>query len=215
MFNTDSIIKEVNIITKTISYLMIMLALVLVNEPLFIIFVNVFLVVITKQYPNILKINLISLGMNILNIFYPQFLWITKILILIIYTTLLKKVTKATELRYILESTLYRFQQKQITYKVLYIIYFGKYFKNNIKKLWLLKDDYAIKYNFSFLNFILKQSYRKTKDQMQDFMQMNKLRFYNNSSERTYMEKPSWESWDTNYIIIHTIIFFLACFYGR
>ena len=90
-----------------------------------------------------------------------------------------------------------------------------KYFKNNIKKLWLLKDDYAIKYNFSFLNFILKQSYRKTKDQMQDFMQMNKLRFYNNSSERTYMEKPSWESWDTNYIIIHTIIFFLACFYGR
>ena len=84
MFNTDSIIKEVNIITKTISYLMIMIALVLVNEPLFIIFVNVFLIVITKQYPNILKINLISLGMNILNIFYPQFLWITKILILII-----------------------------------------------------------------------------------------------------------------------------------
>ena len=76
MFNTDSIIKEVNIITKTISYLMIMIALVLVNEPLFIIFVNVFLIVITKQYPNILKINLISLGMNILNIFYPQFLWI-------------------------------------------------------------------------------------------------------------------------------------------
>lgn len=215
MFNTDSIIKEVNILNKVVCYLIVFLSLLLVKEPIFIIFVNLFLLVITKQYSKLLKINIFNILVSLLSILFPQILWITKIVILIIYTILLKKVTKAIELRYVLESTLYRFQQKQITYRILYVIYFGKYFKNNIKRLMVLKDDYGLEYNVKFICFIVKQSYRKTKEQMKEFMQINKLRFYNDSKEKTYIEKNSWESWDNNYLIIHIIIFLLTCFYGR
>lgn len=215
MFNTDSIIKEVNIINKVICYGIIILALLLCSEPIFIVFVNAFLLLITKQYQNLFKTNIFIIIVALLGILFPQILWITKLGILVIYTILLKKVTRAIELRYILESTLYRFQQKKITYKILNIIYFGKYFKRNIKRLMILKDDYGLNYNMNFISFMIKKSYHKTKEQMKEFIQTNKLRFYNDSNQRTYVEKPTWESWDTNYLIIHIIIFLLVCFYGR
>ena len=215
MFNTDSIIKEVNILNKLLCYFIVLISLFIVKEPIFIVLVNLFLLIITKQYPKLLKTNIFNILVSLLAIIFPQILWITKIIIIVIYTILLKKVTKAIELRYVLESTLYRFQQKQITYRILYAIYFGKYFKNNVKRLVILKDDYELKCNIKLIVFIIKQSYNKTKEQMKEFMQINKLRFYNDSKERTYIEKNSWESWDTNYFIIHIIIFLLTCFYGR
>ena len=215
MFNTDSIIKEVNIMNKVICYAIVLFSLLVCKDSIFIIFVNLFLLLITKQYPNLFKINIFITAIALLTIVYPQILWISKLGILIIYTALLKKVTRSIELRYILESTLYRFQQKQITYKILCSIYFGQYFKNNLKRLMILKDDYGLNYSIHFVSFIIKKAYYKTKEQMKDFMQINKLRFYNDSKKRTYMEKPTWETWDTNYLLIHIIFALLTCFYGR
>lgn len=215
MFSTDSIIKEVNIINKVICYVIVLITLLVCSEPIFIVFVNLFSLIVTKQYKNLFKINIFIILVALLGILFPQILWITKLGILIIYTALLKKVTRAIELRYVLESTLYRFQQKKITYRILNIIYFGKYFKQNLKRLIVLKDDYGLTCNVKFICFMIKKAYYKTKNQMKEFIQTNKLRFYNDSKNRTYVEKPTWESWDTNYLIIHIIIFLLTCFYGR
>lgn len=215
MFNANSIIKEVNIINKVICYMIVLLSLILCRETIFIMFINLFLLVVVKKYKNLLKINIFMIILTLLSMFFPQFLWITKLGIIVIYTALLKKVTRAIELRYVLESTLYRFQQKQVTYKILNIIYFGKYFKQNIKRLMILKDDYGLTCNIKFIYFIIKKAYNKTKNQMKEFIQTNQLRFYNDSKNRTYIEKPTWESWDTNYLVIHVIIFLLTGFYGR
>ncbi len=215
MFNTDSIIKEVNVFNKLFCYLIIFISLLMVKEALFLVFANLILLVITKQYPKLLKFNILVLGITVLGMFYPQFLWITKIGILMIYTILLKKVMCPIELRYVLENTLYCFKQKQVTYKILSLIYFGRYFKNNLKRFLILKDDYGLKVNPQFMAFILRQAYEQTKEQMQEFMIMNRLRFYNDSTKRTYIERKSWESWDNNYIIIHAMIFLLTFFYGR
>lgn len=215
MFSTDSMLKEVNIFGKVVAYILILIALGIVKAPLFLIFVNIFLFFITKSYPNLFKMNLVSLFITFLTILFPQFLWITKIIILIIYTGLLKKVTETIELRYVLENTLYRFQKKKITYKILYLIYFGKYFRNNLKRMLLLKDDYGLNADSKLIRFLLKQSYQKTKENMQEFMQTYQLRFYNDSNKRTYIEKNSWESWDTNYMMVHVVILLLVFFYGR
>lgn len=215
MFNENSIIKDVNIINKAVSYLIVIISLFICSEPIFMLFINLFLLLITKQYQNLFKTSIINIVIIILCIFFPHFLWITKILTLVIYTILLKKVTKSTELRYILESTLYRFQSKRITYHILYVIYFTKHYKSNIKKLLILKDDYSMKLDFGFIKFIIQKSYQKTKAELKDLMEINKLRFYNYSKERTYIEKPAWESWDTNYMVSHLIILLLTLFYGR
>ena len=215
MFSKDSIINEVNIINKAICYFIVVLGLIVCREPIFLLFVNIFLLLITKQYENLFKINIINTVILIISIIYPQILWINKIGTLIIYTILLKKVTKLTELRYLLESTLYRFQQKQVTYKILYIIYFFKYIKNNINQMLILKEDYERKLNIIFIWFVIKKSYQKTKDQLNELMKINKLRFYNYSKNRTYIEKTSWESWNNNYLICHVVIVIITFFYGR
>lgn len=215
MFNENSIINEVNVINKVICFLLVIACLFICNEPIFLLFVDIFLLLITKQYSSLFKINVLNTFFLVLSIFFSQFLWITKILTLIIYTILLKKITKAVKLRYVLESTLYRFQSKKITYHILYIIYFIKYYKNHLKHLFILKDDYGMKFNFEFIKFIIIKSYQKTKLVLDNLMEINKFRFYNYSKERTYIEKPTWESWDTNYLISHIIIFLLTVFYGR
>lgn len=215
MFNENSIIKEVNIINKVICYLLIIVCLFVCNESFFLLFVDLFLLLITRNYQKLFKINILNTILLVLCIFFSHFLWITKIITLIIYTVLLTRVTKAIELRYVLESTLYRFQSKKITYRILYMIYFIKYYINNIKKFLTLKDDYGIKINFEFIRFIFKKTYQKTKMELRSLMEINKLRFYNYSKDRTYIEKPTWESWDTNFLVSHLIIFLLTIFYGR
>lgn len=215
MFSTDSILKEVNIFGKVVAYILILVSLIVVKSPIFLIFVNIFLLWITKPFCNLLKMNLFNFGVTLFSIFFPQLLWITKIIILIIYTELLKKVTETIELRYILENTLYRFQKKKVTYRILYLIYFGKYFRNNLKRMLLLKDDYGLKKDGKLISFLLEQSYRRTKENMQEFMQTYQLRFYNDSKKRTYIEKKNWESWDTNYMIVHIVVLLLVFFYGR
>ena len=215
MFNENSIIKEVNIINKVICYLLVIICLMVCNEAIFLLFVDLFLLLITKQDEKLFKISIVNTIFIVFSIFFSQFLWITKFLTLVIYTMLLKKVTKAIELRYVLERTLYRFQSKKVTYRILYAIYFIKYYKNNIKKLLVLKDDYGIKIDYRFLKFIIQKTYHKTKLELRNLMEINKLRFYNYSKERTYIEKPTWESWDNNYLVSHLIIFLLTIFYGR
>jgi hypothetical protein len=151
----------------------------------------------------------------IIDIFYPHFVWINKLFILIIYTLLLNKVTKLIELRYVIEKTLYRFKTKRITYRLFYSIYFIKNFNKYFKEMLLLKDDYGIKVNIKFIFFVLKQSYKKAILSKQDFIEINSLRFYNYSSERTYIEKVTWERWDAGYLVCHMVILLLTVFYGR
>lgn len=215
MFNDNSILKEVNIINKVICFIFILVSLIICHDPVFLLFVGLFLMLITREYNYLFKTTIINIFFTILSIFFSQFLWISKIFILVTYFILLKRVTKAIELRYVLEYTLYRFQSKRITYRILYGIYFIKYYKDNIVRLFLLKDDYGLSYNFDLIKFIVVKSYYKTKNQLSELMEINKLRFYNYYKDRTYIEKISWESWDVNYIIYHIIILLLTVFYGR
>lgn len=215
MFSDTSIIKEVNIINKTLCYLLVIIMLILGKSPVYIILVDMFFLLLTKTYKKLFIANIVLTILVLLNIFFPHFLWIIKLSFLVLYTLLLKKVTKLSELRYVIEVTLYRFRNKKITYKLFYTIYFLKNFNKNIKRMLILKDDYLIKLDFSFLFFIIKESYLKARLAKKDFVVINSMRFYNYSENRTYIENLTWESWDNTYLVSHIIILFLTFFYGR
>ena len=204
MFKKDSLLYEVNIISKLISSLLVIISLLFLNSPALIVLVSVVLCFLALEFKFI----------SILGTFYPQFLGITKFIIFIEYIMLIKKVTDSSELRYILEVTLYKFQSKKITYHILYIIYFFRYLKKNMKLLDNLREDYAIEKDFFYLRFSLKKALAKTKHEIHDLMEINELRFYNYTSKRTYIERPSWEKWDTNYLLFHIAVFVFAIIYG-
>ena len=110
---------------------------------------------------------------------------------------------------------MYKFKQKKITYKLFYGIYFLKNYKKHFNKMMLLKDDYSMKLDIKFIWFILKQSFLKAKEEEYSFEDVNKIRFYNYSKDRTYIEKNTWESWDTTYLICYIIILTIVIIYGR
>lgn len=215
MFNETSIIKEVNIVNKFICYILVIISLILVKDPVFMVFVNGIFLLLSKNDKKIFIINILMAIFSFTVIFNPQFLWISKLFFLGLYTVLLKKVTELKDLRYVLENTLYKFKNKEITYKFFYYIYFLKNFKKSFNRMLLLSDDYDMKISPKFLWFVVKQSYNKAKLEKTNFEEINKMRFYNYSSTRTYIEENTWESWDTTYLICYIIILLIVIFYGR
>ena len=215
MFNDIDILKKVNIINKVVCYLLMLVMIILVKNYYFILGISCLLFLITNKYSRIFQLNIVLIELLILQLFFPYFMFIIKLLILIIYTLLLKKVTKLIELRYVVELFFYRFKNKKITYKLFYIIYFIKNFKQHFKKMLVLKDDYNIKLDINFLIFIFKQSYKKAKLSEKDFIDIYTLRFYKYSKERTYIDDINFEVWDCYYLFNHIIIFVLPFILGR
>lgn len=214
MFNKDSILYQVNIISKFIGIILSLIGIVILKIPGFIVLISIVLLTLSISFKYTFRYSIISLIISIIASFFPQILWISKILIFINYLILIKKLTKAVDLRYILEVTLYKFQSKKITYKVLYFIYFFKYLKLNHKTLSKLRDEYGIKKDWFYFKFSWKKAYQKTKYEMSEFLIMNNLRFYNLSSKRTYLEKPTWERWDTLYVLFHMLLLVFITIYG-
>ena len=214
MFNKDSILYQVNIISKFIGIILSLIGIVILKIPGFIVLISIVLLTLSISFKYTFRYSIISLIISIIASFFPQILWISKILIFINYLILIKKLTKAVDLRYILEVTLYKFQSKKITYKVLYLIYFFKYLKLNHKTLSKLRDEYGIKKDWFYFKFSWKKAYQKTKYEMSEFLIMNNLRFYNLSSKRTYLEKPTWERWDTLYVLFHILLLVFITIYG-
>lgn len=214
MFKRDSILHDVNIISKTISAVIALLGLIFLHSSALIVLISVVLFFLAHEFKILSKISVIGILFAVLATFFPQWLWIPKCLTFIIYLSLVKKITASQELRYALEVTLYKFQSKKITYHILYIIYFFRYLKKNMVLLDNLREDYGMDKDWFYIRFSLKKAYSKTKYELRDLMEINKLRFYNYSSSRTYIEKPTWEKWDTQYLLAHLVSFLFILIYG-
>lgn len=214
MYSRDSILYQVNVVSKFIGIILALIGIILLKIPGFIVLISSILLVLSVQYKYTFRYSIITLIITIIASFYPQLLWISKILIFINYVILIKKLTSTNELRYILEVTLYKFQSKKITYRILYIIYFTKYLKNNHKTYVKLWDEYGLKKDSFYYKFTWKKAYHKTKHEMKEFIVMNDLRFYNSSPNRTYLERPTWERWDSGYVLFHLLILLFIIIYG-
>lgn len=214
MFNKDSILYQVNIISKVTGIMLTLICIIMIKIPSFIVLLSVVLLIISFNYNFIFKYSVFNLIIAIIASFYPPLLWISKILLFINYIIIVKKITKASDLRYVLEVTLYKFQSRKITYRILYTIYYFKYLNRNYRLLGRLKDEYGIENDWFFIKFRWNKAKSKTKNEMNEFITMNSLRFYNYSKNRTYIEKPTWERWDNYYVIAHTILLIFIIIYG-
>ena len=102
MFNKDSILYQVNIISKFISILLALIGIIILKIPGFIVLIGVILLVLSISFKYTFRYSIFSLIIALLASFFPQILWISKTLIFINYLVLVRKLTKASDLRYIL-----------------------------------------------------------------------------------------------------------------
>lgn len=215
MFKKNSIVYDMNIICKLICALLMLISLIIIKIPSIVVFLGIFLLGTCLEFRKITILNMIGVLLSIVSTFHYSILWLAKVFIYLSYLCLFKKITEASEFRYLLEVTLYKFQSKKVTFRILYCIYFFKQLRKNMRILDRLRDEYGMARDFFYTRFSLKKAWKKTKYEMREIIIMNDLRFYNYSKRRTYTEKPRWERWDTKYLFCHIVLFILLFVFGR
>jgi len=203
MFNKDSNLKNINIISKFISLLFVFLSIFITNN----VYVFMFFSLVFLYYDkfNIFTFSLI--GLSIINYFYDIII-IVKILFSIIYIKMFIRIIDFNQFRYLLESLFYK-RNSKLLYMFLYIGYFYRSFKDSIKELFSLIKSYGFKLDFSIIKFVIKESINKSKTNIDKIMLLYRYRLYNISNKKSYVDKDKLDSYDFKYILIHVLIFLL------
>lgn len=209
MYSKGSNLKNINIISKFIGLLFTLSSIFITNNCYVFIICSIIFILINKDR----KLSFILFILTLINYFIDISV-IVKLLFVLTYLDMFINVITFNEVRYFLEELFYKRNNKTL-YFFLYIIYFIKNMKNNIKKLIDLNKSYGLKFDLDTYKFIIKQGYLKSKLETSKIMMIYKYRFYNLTNKKTYYEKDEIDSYDFKYILVYVIIFLLIYIYGR
>lgn len=207
MFNHKSILYEVNPFLKIGCYIFFLLLVIFIHRPLYVVAFFAITYLLTGADELLQKTSAIGTGISLITVFYPQLLWITKLGMLILYTMMLIKITNAEHLKYIVEKVFYRFQNKEITYVLTYLINYYKFLKENYQKIDRIRKEYGLEKKPEYQKTILKKARQKAKKEVAEVMTIYQLRFYNLYRTKTYYQKLSWARWDSDYLLGHIALF--------
>lgn len=207
MFNHKSILYEVNPFLKIGCYIFFLLLVIFIHRSLYVVAFFAITYLLTGADELLQKTSAIGTGISLITVFYPQLLWITKLGMLILYTMMLIKITNAEHLKYIVEKVFYRFQNKEITYVLTYLINYYKFLKENYQKIDRIRKEYGLEKKPEYQKTILKKARQKAKKEVAEVMTIYQLRFYNLYRTKTYYQKLSWARWDSDYLLGHIALF--------
>lgn len=203
MFN---ILENANILTKAISFIVAILAIIITKNPVLLLIFLLLLIILNKR-ENIVYL-LIIITLSIINITLNINI-IIKLIIVFEYISLISKAISFDDLRLLIEKIFYRNKNNVILKFKIYVLYFIKEFKQNLKKINHLEKETGmeikVKYNFT----LIKQAYVLTKNKLKHLGRIQNLRYYNISGYKT-LPKLSFEIWDHIYLIIHVIILIIC-----
>lgn len=209
MYSKGSNLKNINIISKFIGLLFTLSSIFIANNSYVFIICSILFILINKDR----KLSFILFILTLINYFIDITI-IVKLLFIFTYLDMFINVINFNEIRYFLEELFYKRNNKTL-YFCLYLTYFIKNMKKNIKNLLDLNKSYGIKLDFDTFKFILKQGFLKSKLETSKIMMIYKYRFYNYTNKKTYYEKDEIDSYDFKYILVYVIIFLLIYIYGR
>ena len=209
MYSKGSNLKNINIISKFIGLLFTLSSIFITNNCYVFIICSILFILINKDR----KLSIILTVISLIN-YFLDITFIVKLLFIFTYLDMFINVINFNEIRYFLEELFYKRNNKTL-YFCLYITYFIKNMKNNIKNLLDLNKSYGLKLDLDSYKFILKQGYLKSKLETNKIMMIYKYRIYNLTNKKTYYEKDEIDSYDFKYILVYVIIFLLIYIYGR
>ena len=211
MYNNLLCFRDVHIFSKIFSFLFCLLSIFMVSNPLYyLVIIGMFYVFFQNR-----KMFLLEILLLILFWVFDLFGIVLKLLFIISSIYLFIKTIDFQEVRYFIETLFYKKKQSKISYCCLYICYFFKYYFINFREFFRLLKSYGKDLSFSSIKYIIKMSFSKTKDKINNLMIIYRYRFYNSSSSKTYFERNRVTSFDLKYVLIFVIIFLIIYVYGR
>ncbi len=212
MYNKESIIFDINMLTKIICYLLFII-FVFINKNIYLFIIIESLILIETRKEKIsTKFNLATILLLLLSLMFNKILIIPKLLIIVAYTYLLTKVINLKQLRYLIEVTFYKYKNNKLTKLFLKLIYYVRYINIYTEKYQKLRMEYGINLTPHYRKFAIKKAHKLTKMKIQELVKMNEIRFYNYYNKKTYMEKIKFEKLDYCYLFIHIIILVISYF---
>lgn len=210
MYNGESIIYDINMITKLVCYLLFAILMLITNNIFVLILVSAITIIETTDNKYFFYLNIISGIMILIGCFFSSILFIPKIILFLTYTYLLTKVTNLGQLRYLIEITFYKYKNNKLTKLFLMIMYYFKYIKIYILKYVNLRKSYGFSPSLWYTKFSLENANKLTIIKIKELVKINEIRFYNYHSKKTYLEKIKFESWDYIYLSIHTLLVIIS-----
>lgn len=212
MYNKESIIFDINMITKLICYTLFILLVIINNNTFIFLLIEILILIESRKEEYFFKFNIISVIILLISLSLPNLLFIPKIVILTSYTYLLTKVININQLRYLIEMSFYKHRNNKITKLFLETIYYFKYLKLYMKKYITLENEYAFQLSYRYK---VHKANKLTRSKTRELIKINEIRFYNYYNKKTYLEKIEFESWDYMYLIIHIILLTISVIIRR
>lgn len=210
-----TLLDSVNIFCKGTALFVFIISLLLIHNPVFFMMVSFFFFVFLHRHRYIGMMSLFATLLAMISIFFSQFLWISKMLIFIIYVCLLARIIHTPMIKYIFEKTFYRFQSRSFTTFIVTIIYFPGLLKKNWRKIDSLRKNYGLKQTKNYYVNLFKRVFRISVLELKEIILLHKLRLYNCKKARTFIDEVLWEKWDTSYLCVHILFFFITVVWGR
>lgn len=215
MYNDKIILNDVNSINKIICFVLFCSLIIFIQNPLLLLVFDVIFLLLTYEYKYLKYFSYGMIMIGILTVCFPPILWINKLACIILYGALVLKIMRLEQVKYLIELTCYSLQSSIITTRLTSFIYKMRLTKNNYQRIDSIRKSYGQEKNLKFVINTLKKSYHSSKQDAKEIVLIHKLRFYNLYPIRTYMSKPTWEKWDTDYLMIHLLILIIGIIIGR
>lgn len=214
MFKKNSMLYSVNTIAKLLGLILFFIALIEMQANWFLLLFSLITVWISLSFPNLKYWTILGVGCFFFGILVPWMTILGKWIQFSTYLILLVKITHIDGIRYFLEKSFYKKQNSALTRYLLDFTYYLKFVKENFTEYITLKDRYGFSLDAKFLWWGWRLSWKRAKEQLHEVSELYRIRFYNILKERTYVEKPTWESWDSVYVLLHGLFLGLVLWIG-
>lgn len=215
MYNQESIIFDINMVTKLICYIVFILFTIINNNIFLFLLIELLILIESRKEKLFFEFNSILIVFLIIAFLLSRILPFVKIGIIISYTYLLTKVVNISQLRYLIEISFYKYRNNKLTKLFLSLMYYFKYIKVYIKKYTNLRIEYGFSSSCWYTGYTIKQAHQLTLRKIKELVKINEIRFYNYYNKKTYLEQIKFESWDYLYIIIHIILIIISLLIRR
>lgn len=204
-------IKELNLYSKVISLILMMLSIIMVNNVylvFIIIGISLIISLMLKDFEAI-QLSLILIVASMFYYLHPFLLIIVKLILLYVFYLIVKDMMNSKEKMYIIDKLFYKSRNKQSMDLYLNNCYKNQKFNENLK----IYDDIDKYTRRKYSKYIVKQSEIKTNYDLQDISYRNKLSFYKYYNNKTTVLNMDWRKLDNTFLIISLLIFVLVIIY--
>ena len=200
-------LENLNLFAKLIGLILIALSIFFVDNPLLVfclIALSILFSFLVRNYEG-LQLSIILIVISMFYYLHPFLLVFVKLLLLYVFTLIVKSMTNNNEKRYIIDKVIYHNKSASATKFYLNSCFKNKKFCQNMLSYDSIDKITRRKYS----KYIVKQAEIKTEYDLQDIYYRHKLSFYKMDSKKTTFLDMKWNMWD-NIFLVSTIALFVV-----